>query len=244
MSFYDMLSSRYDDIFPYDPATADFILSHVPSLSKGGRVLDIGCATGSLACDLASRGASVDAIDLDEAMIAKASARGSSARFKATDMLDIRSVYGEGVFDAVVCAGNTIAHLPDAPAVGEFFASIAAVLVEGGMVFVQAVNFDLVNEGRFPGFPVVERNGIRFERSYSPIEGSRRIRFSASLAVDGGVKNESSTDLYPVGRFELTAMALRAGFGVVESFSGFGGGAMHDDSLYVLLVGEKRSDCR
>ena len=62
MSFYDMLSSRYDDIFPYDPATADFILSHVPSLSKGGRVLDIGCATGSLACDLASRGASVDAI--------------------------------------------------------------------------------------------------------------------------------------------------------------------------------------
>lgn len=243
MSFYDMLSSRYDDIFPYDSATADFIISHVPSLAKGGRVLDIGCATGSLACDLASRGASVDAVDLDEGMIAKASSRGCGARFKATDMREIRSVYGEGAFDAVVCAGNTIAHLPDASAVGEFLAAMSFVLVEGGKVFVQAVNFDLVNEGRFPGFPLVERSGIRFERSYSPVEGSRRIRFSAALSLDGGRKDESSTELYPVGRFELSAMAFRAGFGVVESFAGFGGGEMTDDSLYVLLVGEKRSDC-
>ena len=243
MSFYDMLSSNYDDIFPYDPATADFILSQVPSLAKGGRVLDIGCATGSLGCDLALRGASVDAIDLDESMIAKASARGCGARFLATDMRMVRSVYGEGVFDAVVCAGNTIAHLPDAAAVGEFLAAVNDVLVEYGKAFIQTVNFDLVAEGRFPGFPIVERGGLRFERSYSSIEGSRRLLFSASITPQDGARTEAETELYPVGRFELSAMAFRAGFGVVESFEGFGGGAMTENSLYTLLVAEKRRDC-
>jgi SAM-dependent methyltransferase len=243
MTFYDMLSSSYDDLFPYDTATADFILSHVPSLKTGGRVLDIGCATGSLALDLASRGASVDAIDLDAAMIEKASGRGSSVNFSATDMRTIASIYKANTFDAVVCAGNTIAHLPDAASAGEFLAAMNAVLKEGGKAFIQTVNFDLVAEGRFPGFPVIERAGLRFERSYRSIPGSKHIVFAASITDSTGKKTSAETQLYALSRFELSALAFRAGFGVVESFSGFGGEPMTDDSMYCLQIAEKRSDC-
>ncbi|MEL6289943.1 MAG: magnesium protoporphyrin IX methyltransferase [Pseudomonadota bacterium] len=88
------------------------ILSRLPARLDGCRVLDAGCGTGALACELAARGADVVGVDLAPAMIEVAVARApeaireacggrstnGSVAFHAGDMLDT----GHGRFDFVV----------------------------------------------------------------------------------------------------------------------------------------------
>jgi magnesium-protoporphyrin O-methyltransferase len=69
------------------------LLSWLPADLQGCRVLDAGCGTGALACELAQRGAEVVAIDLSPTLVQLARERTPAALraridFRAGDMLD------------------------------------------------------------------------------------------------------------------------------------------------------------
>lgn len=85
-------------------------MSHwLPEDLDGARILDAGCGTGTLAIELAARGAHVVAIDLSPTLIALARERTPAARrsridFRSGDMLDASL----GVFDYTVAMDSLI----------------------------------------------------------------------------------------------------------------------------------------
>lgn len=86
------------------------LLSWLPQDLKGRRILDAGCGTGALACELARRGADVLAIDLSPTLVQLARERvpaainGGRIEFLSGDML----AAGHGHFDHVVAMDSMI----------------------------------------------------------------------------------------------------------------------------------------
>ncbi len=86
------------------------LLSWLPQDLRGRRILDAGCGTGALACELAMRGAQVVAIDLSPTLVGLAQQRlpadlgGGRIDFIAGDMLGAE----HGQFDHVVAMDSMI----------------------------------------------------------------------------------------------------------------------------------------
>ncbi len=86
------------------------LLSWLPTDLRGRRILDAGCGTGALACELAQRGAHVVAVDLSPTLVQLARERHPNAlhqgrlQFISGDMLS--SSYGK--FDHVVAMDSMI----------------------------------------------------------------------------------------------------------------------------------------
>lgn len=83
------------------------MLAELPADLSGARVLDAGCGTGTMAVELARRGAEVVAVDISPSLIAIAQDRapaGLNIRWEAGDMLDPRL----GRFDHIVAMDSMI----------------------------------------------------------------------------------------------------------------------------------------
>ncbi len=91
---YDRLTGRLLGSF-YDGIAADI----VATASPGASVLDVGCGPGHLTRRLAALGFDVTGIDLDPAMIERATARGGG-RYLAADVASLP--FEVGAFDLVV----------------------------------------------------------------------------------------------------------------------------------------------
>ena len=105
------------------------LLSWLPDDLHGARVLDAGCGTGSLAVELAQRGADVVAIDLADSLVDVARSRTPPALlplidYRAGDMLDPAL----GRFDHVVGMDSLI-HYP-APDMARVVAQLAGMARE------------------------------------------------------------------------------------------------------------------
>jgi 2-polyprenyl-3-methyl-5-hydroxy-6-metoxy-1,4-benzoquinol methylase len=80
--FYTSISKYYSEIFPYQPAQLQFVKNRVGELA-GKQVLDIGCAAGELAFQLAKEGAKVTGIDLNEDLLEQALSKTGCSGFPA-----------------------------------------------------------------------------------------------------------------------------------------------------------------
>jgi magnesium-protoporphyrin O-methyltransferase len=89
------------------------MLAELPADLAGARVLDAGCGTGTMAVELARRGAEVVAVDISPSLIAIARDRAPASlpiRWEAGDMLDPRL----GRFDHIVAMDSMIYYaVPD-----------------------------------------------------------------------------------------------------------------------------------
>jgi SAM-dependent methyltransferase len=109
-----------------------WLLRQVPR--HPGRVLDVGCGSGRLACTLAARASHVDAIDLSAVMIERAQARcpdRRNVRWLAGDFLDPEFGLAEDGYDAVT-AISSLHHMPLRPAL----ARLASMVDTGGVLVV------------------------------------------------------------------------------------------------------------
>ena len=102
------------------------------------RVLDLGCGTGGHAARLAERGYDVLGVDRSAAMLDRARARGSPARFQAADILTL-DLGGQGErFDAVLMMFAVLGYLVSN---ADLLAALTAVrrhLEPGGLFFGDA----------------------------------------------------------------------------------------------------------
>jgi SAM-dependent methyltransferase len=96
----------------------------------GSRILDVGCGTGEMVAKLTERGYEAWGVDLAEPMIAYASRRYGSGRFRVGDIEKIP--FDDSVFDAVVCLGVIEYLVDDEQALKE----IRRVLKPGGSAIV------------------------------------------------------------------------------------------------------------
>ena len=130
--FYDRLTDNID----YEALAEMYAGLLCRYGAKGGGLLDLACGTGSLAVPLAERGFKVTAADISEDMLTVAAAKSSEVKWLCCDMTELPF---EGQFDAVVCALDSINHLPDLSAMQDTFDGIYRSLKAGG-VFAADMN--------------------------------------------------------------------------------------------------------
>ena len=116
-------------------------------VQPGWRIADIGCGTGTLACEAAKMGATVDAVDIAPAMLALAEiqARDSRVSLKTQSAGLLSFNFALDTFDLIV-SEFTLHHLPDfwkAVALARMFRAIKP----GGRLFLRDIVFVGVPDG-------------------------------------------------------------------------------------------------
>ncbi|MCC7021088.1 MAG: class I SAM-dependent methyltransferase [Ardenticatenales bacterium] len=159
---YDGVADAYDRFWgdalaPAMLGALDRLLASVPPTDGRGRLLDLCCGTGQLAAGLTDRGWTVVGVDGAEAMLERARRRAPTATFVRSDMraLTVGAVLpGESgadpTFDVVICAFDSLNHLPDAAALEDVLGRVHRALRPGGR-FVFDVNLRAGFEARFEG---------------------------------------------------------------------------------------------
>lgn len=127
-------------------------------LNAGAHALDLGCGPGMQCAALLRLGfARVVAVDLSAPLIAELEARNAEAirdgRLHAVigDLLDATFFQGTAPFDLILCAGDTLTHLPDLAAVGRLIEQSHAGLAPGGRLALRFRDLtrDLAGPDRF-----------------------------------------------------------------------------------------------
>jgi 2-polyprenyl-3-methyl-5-hydroxy-6-metoxy-1,4-benzoquinol methylase len=221
--FYGSIARYYASVFPLNPAQITCVEAEMGDI-KGLNFLDVGSGSGELAYGLALKGATVTAIDLNDALMSEAKNNRSheNITYRKANMLHIARLFGRAKFDGVVCFGNTLVHLLNPMQMRDFFSGVLTVLKPGGLFFLQLLNFDYVFQEKIDTLPTVENEHIRFERKYRFVPGSREIRFNTRLTVKAtGEVIENETDLLGIGSNDLQQMMDIAGLKEIRMYAGF-----------------------
>jgi len=253
--FYSSISKYYSEIFPCNPMQQKFVQACVGDLNKK-HILDIGCATGELAFQLASSGANVIGIDLNEDLLARAvgssgfqsadfSARESefalpNPKFQKRNMLELKQDFHAGQFDAVLCFGNTLVHLQTEEKVLEMLKGTHAVLKSGGQLLLQILNYDYIVGEPVSELPLIENESIKFIRKYKLPKDGSTILFQTDLELKAESKTVSNeTPLLALKSKTLIELLDKAGFKNIQLFASFKQDAFGVKHLPLVVSCEK-----
>jgi SAM-dependent methyltransferase len=142
-TYGDRFADVYDDWY-HDVSDVEATVARVAALAPvpGAPVLELGAGSGRLAIPLAVRGLDVWAVDASAAMLDRLRAKpgGELVHTVLDDMAVLADPGLAGVpgFDVVVCAFNTLFNLTDTDAQARCLARVAALLVPGGRLVLEA----------------------------------------------------------------------------------------------------------
>jgi len=99
-------------------------------------VLEFGCGTGNITCDLAQKGLNMTAVDLSEAMLTVADEKADRMGLKNIQFYlgDMSNFQINQTFDAVISCCDSVNYLPDLEALQSFFYSSYECLESQGML--------------------------------------------------------------------------------------------------------------
>ena len=221
--FYSSIAEYYHEIFPYNPSQLRFTTNYIGG-TEGKRILDIGCATGELAYQLAKAGAVVTGIDLNEDLLFQANTKkvAPNLTFQKGDMLELESDFHPHQFDGVLYFGNTLVHLLSEQQVFNMFFGVHAVLKSGGAFLLQILNYDYIISEKVTRLPVIETPDIKFIRSYNIEKENPVIQFNTELQLkkeNRVINNE--TPLLALQSHKVKELLVNAGFIDILFFSNF-----------------------
>ncbi|MBN1985541.1 MAG: class I SAM-dependent methyltransferase [Prolixibacteraceae bacterium] len=221
--FYTSISKYYSEIFPYNPVQLQFVKTRTGELA-GKQILDIGCATGELAFQLANEDAKVTGIDLNTDLLQQAQSKKAplNVKFQKGNMLELANDFHPAGFDTVLCFGNTLVHLQSEELIQKMLAGVSYVLKPGGHFLLQILNYDYIVGEQVSELPVIETENIKFIRKYIFDENSPLVRFQTDLVLkkeNTAISNE--TLLLALKSKQLKELLEQAGFSNIERFSNF-----------------------
>ncbi len=191
------LARLYDLDLVDDPGDLDLYLALAQRAD--GPVLELAAGTGRLAVPLATAGHRVTAVDIDPAMLARATARAAAAglpdgRFEAVraDLLGLR-LPRAGQYRLAFIGLNSIMVLADRERQREAFRTLAAHLAPGGLAVVDAWLPDAEDLARFDG-------RIILERPRTDPETGDVVTKAGSAVHDAAMGTVTLTAIYEVGR--------------------------------------------
>ncbi len=240
--FYEVLAKYYDLVFPAEEAKITFLDTEFRA-RRVKRVLDLACGTGTYTIALARLGYEAWGTDLEAGMVEqagkKALATGAKANFGVGDMREPASL---GItFDGLFCIGNSLAHLTESEDLDRALRAMREVLRDGGLAVFQIVNFDGILERGDTDLPLIERENVRFLRTYRP-RGEERLVFDSVLEVkeEGGKvhRYENSVILRPIRKGKLESLLLEVGFSRLQTYGDFKYTPWNPQSQAVVVLAE------
>ncbi len=232
--FYTSISEYYSEIFPYNPMQLQFIKSCMGNLNEK-EILDIGCATGELAFNLANEGSIVTGIDLNSDLLKQATGWSgfqtaqlnrelefATPKFQIGNMLELEKDFRTGQFDSVLCFGNTLVHLQATSLIQQMLEGVKKVLKPSGQFLIQILNYDYIMSEQISELPLIETENIKFVRNYKFKKDNSLIRFKTDLHLkkeDQIVSNETS--LLALKSEQLVELLENTGFSNIQLFANF-----------------------
>jgi len=194
-------------------------------LAPEARILDAACGIGLDANALHRRGFRVTAVDVSPAMVDESRRRlasaGGGVEVHVCSWTELPGRFPADSFDAVLCTGNSIAHVRSAAEMVEVFRSFARVLAPGGLLILDTHHWDVldrVGERTIVDPVVVERNGARCVRSYTwRRAGAGASSWNLELRLDidevtGPRTTALAVEMVPFSTGELRERLRTAGF--------------------------------
>lgn len=220
--------------------------------APGRRVLDLGCASGEHSRFLAEEGFSVVGVDQSETSLALArdvESRGE-VRYVQGDLRDLDRLVPPG-FDGAICLGNTLVHLVAERDLSRALEALASVLVEGGVLLFQILNYHRLRETQSRYLPlnfVPEEGGDRvFLRLMDFREDGRvlfcptTLEFRPDEPHPVRVLESRSVELRGWEREELLELLGEAGFRVTALLGDMSGRPfVVSESNDLIVVAERR----
>lgn len=123
----------------------------------GGRVLDVGCATGALCRELGRRGGNILGVDLNARFIRKARSKDGSGTYRVGNM---RTFKIRRQFDLIICVGTTFSYNLSNRQIRTCLENFRNHLRPNGYLLI-----DVLNAAAFLG-PLPFRSSTRHEFSY------------------------------------------------------------------------------
>ncbi|PKM58031.1 MAG: hypothetical protein CVU98_03125 [Firmicutes bacterium HGW-Firmicutes-3] len=229
MSYYKNIIHYYNQLFPLDQNKLDF----VNTSQATQKILDIGCATGSLCHALYHLGHEVVGIDIDKKIIDQARGLGDNGpTFHALEMLNLEQHFETNSFDQILCFDNTIAHLPNEIAVGQFLKAMSKVLKDDGVFKCEVVNYDLVLAKGMLELPVIEIDGLILKR-HQCLE--QQCMECYTELVHNGEVEINCVPLFPVRYEQLEFLLIEAGFSKIKLFSDFKRNLPEGEQIYNII---------
>ncbi len=237
MAFYSSISIAYDQLFPLNPAQAEFVDSCFANSVSGKKIVDAGCGTGSLAIQLARRSAQVFGFDSDSMMIDVAREKQPQAlnlKFKVGDLVDELPDFEENKYDGILCFGNTLVHLIRKERIKEFIKHSSQLLKMGGKLLIQIINYDRVLKERVDSLPTINTDNYEFIRKYHH-QSDGLINFETVLSEKSSCdQTVNSVLLLPVKKQEFEEL-LAQYFTNVSFYGDFKKSPWRRDSFHLVV---------
>ncbi|MBN2859409.1 MAG: class I SAM-dependent methyltransferase [Sphaerochaetaceae bacterium] len=244
MKLYDTIAAEYETLFPSSKEKVSFtegvLLEH--SVTD---ILDLGCATGQFAFQLARKERTITLLDPDDQMIEHARSQGKLTQtgtfsFIHRDMLSFLSTADHLSFDTVLCMGNTLAYLDGTEELEQFLSYSRRALKRGGVMILQILNYwnPVIQDGF--SFPVLETDNMKFYRSYTSHEDPLKLRFITK--VTDRETGETLGDIHTHSAFTahlIEKVARRAGFKSIELYGGYDRHPLQENDFFCLIVIER-----
>ncbi len=205
----------YDYLFPLSQDTLEFLTLNLPL----GKILDVGCATGTYLLELEQLGYSTRGIDSDKQMVEEAKRKAKikrlNCRFHFGDMLSLRY---NNEFDGLICIGNTLVHAVNLDEAKRVIENLYQALAPMGSMVLQIINYDRITNNKIETLPKIQYPNVEFERIYEYT--GEKIRFLSKIKVFESQFNHSVL-LMPIKYDTLKQMLSDAGFRDIVSHDGF-----------------------
>ena len=219
---FDEFSAYYDQFVNWKTRLANEMPFLREALSRAGarRVLDAACGTGMHTVALAGEGYEVVCAEPSEGMLRRVAENALRAGVKVAQ---VKAGFGElrqhglGLFDAVLCLGNSLPHaLTHEDLVGAL-ADFHAVLRPGGVAIIQNRNYDKVLMDRIRFMPLETAETANRELLFLRFVdfGDELLTFNVVTLIreDGRWRYEvGSTKHRPITVAEAESALMSAGF--------------------------------
>lgn len=241
MKFYEILEKHYDEVFPFQKDTYNFIKE---GLTLGDKVLDVACGTGSYTIQLKKDGYNACGLDLSLPMIQRAEEKareeGVQVDFVVSSMLDIDLVH-EGNLRRLFIIGNSLVHLKSLQEVRDFFTSAYDLLSPEGDLMIQILNYDRILSQDIQRLPTIEvpEKGLVFQRLYRHDVESNTIEFSSQIKTQETLE-EASVFLLPLKKEDLQDALMHSGFQEIHFYGSFTKEPYTEEAIPLIMVAKKK----
>lgn len=243
---WDTLSADYDRFVDWPGRLA----REMPFLEKlfaehgVQRALDVACGTGHHAIALAERGYEVLGIDVSEGMVSRARQNAAAAGVTATFLQAGFGELGKSVqepYDALLCLGNSLPSLLSADALKDALADMAHVLVPGGLLIVQNLNYDQVWPKRERFMPLQSHRQGEEEWLFFRFVDFHQETLTFNMVIlhrNGETWNYAAeaTELRPIFSHDLKSLLEQSGFQNVDFYGDYDQNPYQQDTSGDLIV--------